>query len=79
MKMKRIVVITISAIVPDTVNLSSAVADVLENHARDIRNIDSLAGRSATGFLNVEQGDQEFRVEWHASYAERPTGAHDAD
>ncbi len=76
--MKRIVVITISAIVPDTVNLSHAVAEVLEKHAHDIRDVDHPAGRSARGFLDVEQGDQTFRVDWHVAYAKRPTGGRDA-
>ncbi len=76
--MKRVVVITISAFVPDTVKLSSAVADVLENHARDIRNIKHLAGKSARGFLDIEQDGDKFRVTWLASYEKEP-GERDAD
>ena len=66
--MKRIVTITIEGDVPDTVNFSREVADILERHAHDIRDRDHLAGQTARGGVSIEQDGGEYLITWLAAY-----------
>ena len=66
--MKRIVTITIEGEVPDTLHFGHVVADILDRHAADIRDRESIAGQKNTGSVTVEQDGGDYRVSWIAEY-----------
>jgi len=66
---KRIVTITIEGEVDAGFSLSEGVADILEKHANDIRDKDSIAGQSAKGQMTYATGRKyETRLDWVAKY-----------
>ena len=71
--MKRIVTITIEGDVPDSLHLGHVVADILEVHARQIRDQESVAGKRNAGGLTIEHDGGEYQVSWTAQYgADQP-------
>ncbi len=75
--MKMLVTITVSGDVPVGVAFVDIVADVLEHHARDLRDTDSPAGNAARGFLEVTLNSETFVVDWAADY--EPETAHNQE
>ena len=67
--MKRIVTLVVSGDMSDGANLSEIVADILDRHARDIRDKDNIAGCTAMGSLSGRL-PVPWAVEWSAIYDE---------
>lgn len=66
--MEFIVTITVSGDVPDTARFNNIVAEVLEHHARDLRDLNSAVGREACGFIEFKHDGEKFRIDWKAVF-----------
>lgn len=71
--MKRIVTIVVSGDIPDNIALSDCVVNILERHAKNIRELGHPASNKASGrlsgsFTPPSGPSVSWMVEWTATY-----------